>query len=375
MQNTKYRNSFLSVVEKMKSIDFHLPSELEAIKPPELRGLNRDDVKLMISYKSDNKVVHDNFYNIDRYLESGDLIVLNTSKTMNAAISAEDENGTKLKVHLSTALLSDLWIIEVRKVENNTTVPNKDNFSGKTLKLSGGGTVKIHKRYMYNSDELKQESERLCIGTFDLPCSLFEYLDKYGEPIRYSYVNEKYPLNFYQTVYADSFGSAEMPSAGRAFTFDIINKLVSKGVKIAKLILHTGVSSLEGNELPYEEYFEIPLETAKLINETRKNGKRIIAVGTTVVRALESSIDKEGNVHPAKGLTNILITPEKGIRSVNGMLTGLHEPRATHLSMLESLVGLKHLNITYSEALKQKYLWHEFGDLHLLLPDSGSNLT
>jgi S-adenosylmethionine:tRNA ribosyltransferase-isomerase len=143
--------------------------------------------------------------------------------------------------------------------------------------------------------------------------------------------------------------------------------------------LHTGVASLEDDEPPYEEFYRIPPETAAAINAARTAGSRVVAVGTTVVRALETVTEKDGTTHPGEGWTEVFITPERGIRSVDAMLTGLHEPRSTHLSMLEALIRsvseyplatsvTDHLEVAYSEALKRGYLWHEFGDLHLILP-------
>jgi S-adenosylmethionine:tRNA ribosyltransferase-isomerase len=163
-------------------------------------------------------------------------------------------------------------------------------------------------------------------------------------------------------------GSAEMPSAGRAFTPELIARLVARGVQFAPLILHTGVASLEDHEPPYEEYYRVPLETARLVNAARAAHRRVIAVGTTSVRALESVTDEAGTAHPGEGWTRLVITPERGVRAVDALLTGLHEPRASHLAMLEALAGLGHLQLSYGEALRQGYLWHEFGDLHLILP-------
>jgi S-adenosylmethionine:tRNA ribosyltransferase-isomerase len=159
-----------------------------------------------------------------------------------------------------------------------------------------------------------------------------------------------------------------MPSAGRAFTPELITRLVARGVQIAPLLLHTGVASLEDHEPPYEEFYRVPLETARLVNGARAAGRQVIAVGTTVVRALETVTDAEGVTHPGEGWTRLVVTPERGLRAVNGLLTGFHEPRATHLAMLEALAGRRHLEIAYAEALRERYLWHEFGDLHLILP-------
>jgi S-adenosylmethionine:tRNA ribosyltransferase-isomerase len=181
-------------------------------------------------------------------------------------------------------------------------------------------------------------------------------------------VREGWPLSYYQTVYATEAGSAEMPSAGRAFTPELITRLVAGGVQIAPLLLHTGVASLEAHEPPYEEYYRVPRETAALVNAAQRDGRRVIAVGTTVVRALETVADPAGTVRPGTGWTRLVITPERGLRTVTGLLTGLHEPQASHLAMLEALAGRAHLRLTYTEALRQHYLWHEFGDLHLILP-------
>jgi S-adenosylmethionine:tRNA ribosyltransferase-isomerase len=197
---------------------------------------------------------------------------------------------------------------------------------------------------------------------------LDDYLNRYGFPIRYGYVKEAWPLAYYQTVYSTEAGSAEMPSAGRAFTPELITRLVAQGIQIAPLILHTGVASLEDHEPPYEEFYRVPLETAHLVNAARATGKRVIAVGTTVVRALETVTDAEGVVHPGEGWTRLVIQSDSRLRAVNGLLTGLHEPQASHLAMLQALSGLDHLYLAYAEALSEKYLWHEFGDLHLILP-------
>jgi S-adenosylmethionine:tRNA ribosyltransferase-isomerase len=195
-----------------------------------------------------------------------------------------------------------------------------------------------------------------------------EYLARNGFAIRYDYVKQPWPIHYYQTIYSTEMGSAEMPSAGRPFTPELITELVSKGVQIAPLILHTGVSSQEAHEPPYEEYYQVPAMTASIVNHARVTGKRIIGVGTTVVRALESVADDRGHVHPGEGWTGLVITPGRGIRVVDSLLTGFHEPQASHLSMLAALAGHKHISIAYQEALAGKYLWHEFGDIHLILP-------
>ena len=160
-----------------------------------------------------------------------------------------------------------------------------------------------------------------------------------------------------------------MPSAGRAFTPQLITKLASHGVEIVPLLLHTGVSSLEEGEQPYAERYRISEASARRITRARRDGRRIIAVGTTVVRTLETVTDAAGVTHAGMGWTDVVVTPLRGARSVDGLLTGFHEPRASHLLMLAAIAGCQHLRVAYDAALAQRYLWHEFGDLHLILAD------
>ncbi len=356
---------------QLTTFDFVLPPELEASEPPEARGLERDDVRLMVSYRADNRVQHTQFNKLGRFLAAGDLLVINTSGTMNAALPATRADGTPLELHLSTHLPADLWTVEVREASTKATGPFYGIQPGESLDLPDGAKATLHVAYL--SEQRNAPSDytkhiRLWIATFHVPCLLSDYLAQYGFPIRYGYVRQQWPIDYYQTVYVTEVGSAEMPSAGRAFTARLITQLIAQGVQIAPLLLHTGVASLEEHEPPYEEYYRVPLETARLVNETRQAGKRVIAVGTTVVRALETVTDRNGTTHPGEGWTREIITPQRGMRAVQGLLTGLHEPRATHLAMLAALASQEHLQATYAEALREGYLWHEFGDLHLLLP-------
>ena len=376
-------------LHRLSSLDFDLPPELEAGEPPEVRGFERDEVRLMVSYKSDNRVAHARFRDLGNFLRAGDVLVINTSGTMNAALNVKREDGTQLKLHLSSCLPAELWTVEVRRPSGSSTEPFRHARTGETLYLPGGATATLHAPYPRSTGS---EGSRLWISTLDLPGPLDEYLDHYGLPIRYRYVKESWPSSYYQTVYATETGSAEMPSAGRAFTPGLVTNLVARGVQFAPLILHTGVASLEENEPPYEEFYRVPPETAHLVTAAHAAKRRVVAVGTTVVRALETVTDADGITHPGEGWTSLVVTPARGIRSVDAMLTGLHEPRSTHLAMLQALVeggksrtsssqartlesrcslalsGQEHLKVAYAEALREGYLWHEFGDLHLILP-------
>lgn len=352
------------------TLDFTLPPELEAHEPPEARGLNRDEVRLLVSRVHGDHVTHARFRDLPGVLHPGDLLVINTSGTLPAAVSATRADGTVLALHLSTHLPADLWTVELREPTANATRPYREARAGETFRLPAGASATLLAPYCLDraTAPCPDGGARLWIATLQLSGGVHAYLERYGKPIRYGYVRQDWPISAYQTVYATEPGSAEMPSAGRAFTPELLTRLVATGVRVAPLVLHTGVSSLEEHEPPYEEAFHVPTETARAVNDTRAAGARVVAVGTTVVRALESATDEHGVTHPARGWTREVITPERGVRAVQGLLTGWHEPRASHLMMLEAIAGRPHLRVAYDAALRERYLWHEFGDLHLILP-------
>jgi S-adenosylmethionine:tRNA ribosyltransferase-isomerase len=275
-----------------------------------------------------------------------------------------------LELHLSTRLPADMWIVEVREPAGPASRPYGHVCAGDVFHLPGGARATIHAPYDHTARPMEGPvcGGRLWVATLGLPMAWPAYLERHGEPIRYAYAKEAWPASYYQTVYATEPGSAELASAGRAFTPELITQLVASGVQIAPLLLHAGVSSPEEHEPPYEEAYRVPLETARAVNAARRERRRVIAVGTTVVRALETVTDPDGEVHPGEGWTRLVITPQRGLKAVDGLLTGLHEPRASHLAMLEALAGRPHLRVTYDAALGNGYLWHEFGDLHLILP-------
>ena len=351
----------------LDTLDFALPPELEASEPPEARGLPRDGVRLMVSHCGGTAIAHSRFSEIGEFLRAGDLLVINTSGTLNAALDATREDGTLLELHLSTHLPGDIWTVELRQPGEHGTRPFHVASAGETLRLPAGGEAFLLASYATDRSTPSGISTRLWLATLRLPAPLEAYLAQHGFPIRYSYVPRRWPSEAYQTVFATEMGSAEMPSAGRAFTAELITRLTAQGIHVAPLLLHTGVASMENHEPPYEEYYRVPLATARAVNEAKAAGRRVIAIGTTVVRALETVTDESGVAHPGEGWTSLIITPERGVRAVDGLLTGLHEPRASHLAMLEAICGREHLHLAYAEALRERYLWHEFGDLHLLL--------
>jgi len=340
-------------------LNFAVPKELETHEPPEARGLKRDEVRLMVSHRADNRVVHTQFNDLARFLDPGDLLVINTSGTIPAALDATRADSGSYELHLSTHLREDLWIVEIRALGEAGTKPFFDLQRGEIFKLPTGGSVTIN--------DAAISSRRLWFASVHFPFAVNDYLARYGFPIRYEYVPKRWDISYYQTVYATEPGSAEMPSAGRAFSDELITRLAAKGVQIAPLILHTGVASLEESEPPYAEWYRVSAGTARAVNLAHEARKRVIAVGTTVVRALETVTDVRGIAHEGEGWTSVVVTPERGVRAVNAMITGMHEPRAKHLDMLRALASEAHLQIAYEEAIREKYFWHEFGDLHLIL--------
>ncbi len=338
---------------------FDLPPALEADAPPEARGLTRDAVRMLVAHTETGEIEHADFIELPSKLREGDLVVINTSGTLAAAVAATDADGAALEVHLSTRLPADLWTVELRR-------HGQADFgarAGAELRLAGGGRVVLLTPYAAHP-----EGVRLWVATVEVPGPLPGYLSRHGTPIRYGYVRGQWPISMYQNVYATEPGSAEMPSAGRPFTSELLTRLVASGVGVTPVLLHTGVASLEASEPPYPEYFRVTPSAARRINEARQAGGRVIAVGTTVVRTLETVVDDQGRVSPSSGWTDTIITGDRSVRSIDGLLTGWHEPEASHLAMLEAVAGRALLERSYTAALEAGYLWHEFGDVHLILP-------
>jgi S-adenosylmethionine:tRNA ribosyltransferase-isomerase len=332
----------------MSALAFELPAVNEAHEPPEARGIARDDVRLLVATRHDGRLVHARFRNLPLFLDPGDLLVINTSATLPAALPAS-LHGEPVRLHLSTPA-ENAWVVEVR----GGTVA-----AGDVLELPAGGEAEVLGPY---------SPPRLWLARLRLDERLDLYLRYHGRPIRYGYVERDWPLDAYQNAYALEPGSAEMPSAGRPFTPELLTRLVAAGILFAPVVLHTGVSSLESNEPPYPERYRVPAASARLVNAVRGWGGRVVAVGTTAVRALETVAREDGTVEPGEGWTELVVTPDRGLRAIDGVLTGWHEPRASHLHLLEAATGKDLLDRCYAAALAEGYLWHEFGDSHLILP-------
>lgn len=342
---------------------FTLPPELAAKEPPERRGLARDKVRLMVINRALNQVEHTRFDNLGEFLRSGDLLVFNTSRTLPDAIAGCEPNGLCMQVRLAQHLPDDSWLALLLCQQG-------EPFScglrgGIEIDFGLGLTGKVGRR--------DEHIPRLWQLRFSKSgTELMDLLYRLGQPIRYEYVAAPWDLDYYQTVYALKPGSAEMPSAGRAFTWKLLFDLKRRGIETAHIVLHTGLSSYMDDELDAqhpasEEEYIISEVAANKINLTHEEGGRVIAVGTTVVRALESVADEIGRVKAGHGYTRLHVTASHLLRTVDGLLTGLHEPFASHLDLLSAFLPSAQIQSAYEEAVKRCYLWHEFGDLNLIV--------
>ena len=332
------------------------PVRDEAREPPEARGLGRDDVALLVATRHDLGLVHARFRELPRFLSEGDLLVVNTSATLPAALDASLD-GRRVELWLSTPSTEGTWVVELRTSDRRA---HPAPVTPARLELRGGARAELLARFA--------GSDRLLVARIEVDGALEDFLRIHGRPIRYQHVPEPWPLEAYQTVFALEPGSAEMPSAGRPFTAELVTELTARGVVVAPVTLHTGVSSLEHGEQPFPERFRVPPTTARLVNAVHGWGGRVIAVGTTVVRALETVATYDGTVTEGQGWTHLVITPERGVLAIDGLLTGWHDRESTHVDLLEALAGRELLDRSYRAALASGYRWHEFGDLHLVLP-------
>lgn len=335
----------------------------DATEPPEARGIARDAVKLLVARPGG--ITHARFADLGDHLRPGDLLVVNDSATLPAAVDGE-RAGRPIAIHFATALGGMVWVAELRPA-GNATGHLTDIRPGERVEMPGGAALVVESSY----PEPGVRGGRLWAvrvvveGPQD---SVVSYLARHGRPIRYAYVPRPWPLRYYQTVFARNPGSAEMPSAARPFSTELVTELVTGGVAIAPITLHAGVSSADAGEPPAAEPFRVPAATARLVNLTRASGGRVIAVGTTATRALESAATAGGVVRRTAGWTDLVLGPGRPCRVVDGLITGWHDAGASHLLLLEAVAGPELVARAYREAVAHGYLWHEFGDSALLLP-------
>ncbi len=349
-----------------------------AAGPIEATGRRRDDARLLVSSRFDGTDTDTVFSALPEFLDPGDVLVVNTSATLPAALPT----GDGLLLHLAGELPGGLRLVELRRPDGAGSLPFSDGRTGTvemasrasagqparlpaTVELPAGGRATVVAPYPLDGGG---HPARLWVAHFELPGGLLPYLAEHGRPIRYGHPEQPWPLDAYQTVFATEPGSAEMPSAARGFTAELVTRLVAKGIVIVPIVLHCGVSSPEAGEAPQPERYRVPAATAAVVNATRDAGGMIVAVGTTATRALETTASEDGTVHPGEGWTELVITPERGVRAIDGLITGWHEPEASHLDLIEAVAGRPTLERAYARAGALGYHGHEFGDFHVIVP-------
>jgi len=337
---------------------FALPPGSEATVPPEARGLARDQVRMAVV--TEERTHHQQVRELPLWLEPGDLLVVNTSATLPSALQVE-RHGCTWGLHVSAELDDGAWVVELRRPDGaGPGLPEP----GEVLRLPGGVRLRIGAPHPAGQSRLWRATTLPAVDRVT-------YLRRHGSPIRYRYLDGEWPIEDLQNVYAAVPGSAEMPSAGRPLSREVLVDLMSAGVVVAPLVLHTGVASQESHEPPQPELLSVPRTTAGLVNHTRESGGRVVAVGTTVVRALETAASRAGVVAAYDGWTSLVLSSARPARVVTGLLTGLHEPEASHLDLLEAVAGRSLVDRAYADVTapgSPHYLWHEFGDSMLLLP-------
>ena len=344
-----------------RTLDFRVPEGARATEPPEARGLRRDEVRLLVADPCG--VTHARFRDLGGFLRAGDVLVVNTSATLPAALPAR-RGRTDITVHFAAEPEPGTWLVELRPGPR-ASGPLWDGREGERIDLPGGAALRLLRPY---PDPLADRA-RVWRARARLPLPTHEFLVAHGAPIAYAYVPQRWPISAYQTVFARDPGSAEMPSAGRPFSAQLVSELVAAGVLVAPVTLHTGVSSLETGEGPLPERYAVPEGSAALVNLARSRGRRVVAVGTTATRAVETVAAPDGTVVAGEGWSDLVLGAERPARAVDGVISGWHEPGASHLLLLEAVAGGEVVRRAYGEAVAERYLWHEFGDSALLLRD------
>ncbi|KPL58195.1 S-adenosylmethionine:tRNA ribosyltransferase-isomerase [Rossellomorea vietnamensis] len=332
---------------------FHIPSSLNATTPIELQGFERDDVRLMVLDRENGQCEHTVFKNLPDFLNEGDVLVFNNSRTLPASLKGKQGNRNVF-LRLSRKRGDNTW---------DALILGDFHQAGEPINFPGGVSGHIKGQ--------GSESPLLQVEFNKGGSELMDFIFKYGEPIRYEYTKEPWPLDYYQNVYGSVPGSVEMASAGRAFTWRLLQALKEKGVGIVFIQLHAGLSYYGNDRWPMPEHhpedYQVSSEAVKEIRHAKDRGKRVIAVGTTVVRTLETVMTQYGGLQPAEGVTNLYISRDTPLQIVDGLITGLHEPEASHLDLLKAFMSEDKLRHAYQTALEKNYKWHEFGDMNVIL--------
>ena len=343
----------------VSALRFERPAELNAASPAEQRGIARDEVRMLVS--AGGRHEDRRFFELPDLLTPADLIVVNRSATIPASLPARGPMGA-FRLHLSTRYGTRLWLTEPRWT---VTQPGPVGMTaGDRLEVAGVLATAVAQHPVH---------KRLWFVTFDMPIE--PAVERHGRPIHYDYLRDAPDAEAFQTIFGDRPGSAEMPSAARPFTVRTLRGLADRSVGIATITLHTGVSSLDvdatsTNEIElYAEPFEVPANTVAAIEATQRRDGKVIAVGTTVVRALESAV-RNGRLEPKRGFTRRVVRPGQHHGVADALLTGFHDSATSHLAMLFAFAGRRTVVDAYEVAIARDYLWHEFGDVHLLWRDA-----
>lgn len=351
----------MRTLDEHPSTVFSFAADATAPAPAEARGLERDQVRLLVARPGG--ISHGEVRDLATHLAPGDLLVVNDSATVAGQLDVNRVRGGPAVLHLATPLDDGTWVVELRSAPSAGRAV-LDAGVGERF-VAGAVVVDLLEPYPSAGSSPTGAGNRLWRALVTGPVA--DQLAVHGRPIAYGYLPRRYPLSAYQTIFGTRPGSAEMASAGRPFTPRVITDLVARGVAIAPVTLHTGVSSQEAGETPQPERFAVPETTARLVNAVRAGGGRVVAVGTTVTRALESAYD-DGRVVARSGWTERVVTPADPPRVVTGLVTGWHDPQASHLLLVEAVAGRELAQQAYDAAVAEGYLWHEFGDTALLLP-------
>ncbi len=350
----------MTTLTEHSRVRFRVPGDSTAAAPPEVRGSSRDDVRMLVARP--DGLQHRRFSDLADQLEPGDLVVVNNSATVNGEIDGVRRNQPVV-LHAATRLDPDTWVVELRTAPD-AAEPVLDAVAGETIGV-GELPVTLLEPYPHAGSSPTGAGNRLWRAHVE--GDLRALLDRHGRPIAYGYLDRRYPLAAYQSVFSQVPGSAEMASAGRPFTDALITRLVAKGIGVAPITLHTGVSSQEADEGPQSEWYHVRASTARLVELTRAQGGRVVATGTTVTRALESAV-LDGTIQESWGWTDRVVTPDHPPVVVNGLITGWHDAEASHLLLVEAVAGTALAQSAYDAAVADGYRWHEFGDSALFLP-------
>ena len=333
---------------------YDLPQELIAQTPME----PRDHSRLMVLDRETGEIQHRHFYDVLDYLNEGDVLVVNDSRVLPARLYGKKEvTGAQIEFLLLERKAADVWEILVK--------PGKKALPGARFEF-GDGLLKAEIL------EVKEDGNRLVRFFYD--GDFYQILEKIGKmPLPHYITAELKDNERYQTVYSHEVGSAAAPTAGLHFTQELLDKIEAKGVKIAKVTLHVGLGTfrpvkaenIEEHHM-HSEHYEMSEETARIINEAKANGKRVIAVGTTSCRTLESVAQKEGCIRASEGYTDIFIYPGYTFRAMDGIITNFHLPESTLIMLISAFAGRDKVMNAYKTAVEQRYRFYSFGDAMMI---------